>query len=99
MAANIEHILASSEVRSCHSKQEKVIVLSHSFGFSVRKIAAALNMSSSSVGRILMGYKNGRPVGNPGRPPLLSDQEERELVAFIKSHEGISRAEVKEEVG
>ena len=102
MSASVDHVLASSEIRSCSSNQEKVVALRYTFKFSMRQIAATLEMSKSTVQRVLKGYQEGHFPGKPGRPRLLQDKEEHELVEFVKknwkSKQGVSRNDVKEEV-
>jgi hypothetical protein len=80
----IHSVLSTASFRQIHDdKLQQAARLVNEYGLHKSIVAAYLRVSRPALDRALRALKDGREIGKNGRPPILNEEEEEELVAFI----------------
>lgn len=80
----IHSVLSTADFRKIHEdKLQQAARLVNEYGLHKSIVAAYLQVSRPALDRALRALKDGREIGKNGRPSILNEEEEEELVAFI----------------
>ena len=94
--------LALSLIRSTIKPIEKAIALIENYEFSYGDAANTVGLHLSSVKRAMKAKKEGRRIGKTGRPNLLTEEQEQNLLNVIRdraqSRNAMTVAEIQIEV-
>ncbi|KAJ5073543.1 protein derived from transposon [Anaeramoeba ignava] len=85
----INQLLALRKTRKLNSKPEKAVFIyeeskKQNFPLSINFISQELNISSSQIKRALKAKREGREIGQKGRPPKLNQKEQKKLKQQIE---------------
>jgi len=98
----LDRLMGTAEVRSIKKAHLKAVFLRHVTGYSDRLIGIIVGLNEKAVERARKAAKNHRAVGKNGRPRLLTEDEEKQLLDTIKKadlyRESMTPLKVNEEV-
>ena len=100
MDASISKICGESSIRSLSLPLAKAIEIRRIYGISFLRLATNFKISQSSIKRGIAAQTSGRSIGKSGRPSILQENEEQELLAQIdcwksEKHQDITQSELK----
>jgi hypothetical protein len=81
-----KHILASAEYRDL-SNELKVVALIEDYGVTQTDTAVLMKMGRKQVRNILKAHHEKRECSITGRPTLLQEREESELIDWVKDQD------------
>lgn len=82
--SDLGKLLASSDIREIFPLVERARILIDQHEQKTKNVLVALDVTPSQLKRARKSFRAGRVVGRVGRPRLLSDGQEAELVLKIK---------------